>query len=130
MSSSARRAVVTGAAGFIGSNLVGQLLHRGVEVTGVDRLSDYYDPAIKAANVAAFTDHPGFTFVEADVAEVATPALLDGVQVAYHLAGQPGVRPSWGSSFAIYENDNIRATQALLEAAKEVPLERFVYASS
>jgi UDP-glucuronate 4-epimerase len=132
MSSSAvaRRAVVTGAAGFIGSNLTRQLLDRGVAVTGVDRLSDYYDPAIKAANLAPFADHPGFSFVEADLAEVATPALLDGVQVAYHLAGQPGVRPSWGRSFEIYANDNVMATQALLEAAKEVSLERLVYASS
>jgi nucleoside-diphosphate-sugar epimerase len=47
-----KRAVVTGAAGFIGSTLTERLLDRGVEVTAVDRMSDYYDPAVKAANVA------------------------------------------------------------------------------
>jgi UDP-glucuronate 4-epimerase len=124
------RAVVTGAAGFIGSHLVERLLAEGVSVLGVDRLSDYYDPAIKAANVDRLSGDPQFTFVEADLGEVATPALLDGVQVVYHLAGQPGVRPSWGRTFEIYGNDNVMATQALLEAAKEVSLERLVYASS
>jgi nucleoside-diphosphate-sugar epimerase len=124
------RAVVTGAAGFIGSHLVEQLLAEGVSVLGIDRLSDYYDPAIKAANVERLSADPEFTFVEADLAEVATPALLDGAKVVYHLAGQPGVRPSWGRTFEIYGNDNVMATQALLEAAKEVPLERLVYASS
>jgi UDP-glucose 4-epimerase len=124
------RALVTGAAGFIGSHLAERLLDRGVTVLGVDRLSDYYDPAIKAANVAPLADRPGFTFVEADLAEVASPALLEDVEVVYHLAGQPGVRPSWGRSFEIYANDNVMATQALLEAAKEAPIDRFVYASS
>jgi UDP-glucose 4-epimerase len=124
------RALVTGAAGFIGSHLTERLLDRGVTVLGVDRLSDYYDPAIKAANVAPLADRPGFTFVEADLAEVASPALLEDVEVVYHLAGQPGVRPSWGRSFEIYANDNVMATQALLEAAKEAPIDRFVYASS
>jgi nucleoside-diphosphate-sugar epimerase len=123
-------ALVTGAAGFIGSHLSERLLDAGVPVVGVDRLSDYYDPAIKAANVDVLRERDGFTFVEADLADVATPALLDGVAHVYHLAGQPGVRPSWGRSFEIYANDNVMATQALLEAAKEASLERFVYASS
>src|SRR3954454_16307445 len=124
------RALVTGAAGFIGSHLCDRLLEGGVAVLGVDRLSDYYDPAIKSSNVARLSAHQGFTFVEADIVEVAEPALLEGIDVVYHLAGQPGVRPSWGRTFEIYANDNVMATQAMLEAAKEVPLERFVYASS
>jgi UDP-glucuronate 4-epimerase len=123
-------ALITGAAGFIGSHLSERLLGQGVSVVGVDRLSDYYEPAVKAQNVERLREHAGFTFVEADLAEVASPALLDGVSHVYHLAGQPGVRPSWGRSFEIYANDNVMATQAILEAAKEVELERFVYASS
>jgi UDP-glucuronate 4-epimerase len=124
------RAVVTGAAGFIGSHLTEQLLQRGIGVLGVDRLSDYYDPAVKAANLARFADDGDFTFLEADLTEVASPALLEGAGVVYHLAGQPGVRPSWGQSFEVYAADNLMATQALLEAAKEVSLDRLVYASS
>jgi UDP-glucuronate 4-epimerase len=123
-------ALVTGVAGFIGSHLSERLLERGEAVIGVDRLSDYYDPATKAANVARLRQHPGFTFVEADLVEVAEPALLEDVDHVYHLAGQPGVRPSWGRSFEIYANDNVMATQALLEAAKEATIERVVYASS
>src|SRR3954465_8654828 len=123
-------ALVTGAGGFIGSHLAERLLADGSRGVGVDRLSDYYDPALKASRVDELRAHPDFTFVEADVAEIASPALLEGVGVVYHLAGQPGVRPSWGESFEIYENDNVMATQALLEAAKEASLERFVYSSS
>jgi UDP-glucose 4-epimerase len=125
-----RSALVTGAAGFIGSHLSERLLEGGQAVIGVDRLSDYYDPAIKARNVDRLREHPALTFIEGDLAEVAEPALLEGVSHVYHLAGQPGVRPSWGRSFEIYANDNVMATQALLEAAKEVSIERFVYASS
>ena len=121
---------MSGAAGFIGSHLTEQLLTRDASVIGVDRLSDYYDPDIKLENLRRAMDHPRFRFVEADLAEVATPDLLNEVSVVYHLAAQPGVRPSWGQSFEIYVNDNVRATQALLEAAKDVPLDRFVYASS
>jgi nucleoside-diphosphate-sugar epimerase len=123
-------ALVTGAAGFIGSHLSERLLADGRAVIGVDRLSDYYDPAIKASRVDELRSHPDFTFVEADLRDVAAPALLEGVRVVYHLAGQPGVRPSWGRDFEIYANDNVMATQALLEAAKEASLERLVYASS
>src|SRR4051794_14718352 len=92
----ATTALVTGAAGFIGSHLTERMLERGVAVIGVDRLSDYYAPTVKSANVARLAEHPAFTFVEGDLSEVAGPALLDGISVVYHLAGQPGVRPSWG----------------------------------
>jgi nucleoside-diphosphate-sugar epimerase len=124
------RALVTGVAGFIGSQLAEHLLASGATVIGVDRLSDYYDQALKLENLAQALGHDRFTFIQADIADVATPELLDGVDVVYHLAGQPGVRPSWGQSFQLYVDDNVRASQMLLEAAKEVSLERFVYASS
>jgi nucleoside-diphosphate-sugar epimerase len=125
-----RTALVSGAAGFIGSHLTEQLLADGTSVIGVDRLSDYYDPQLKRDNLAGFGADMRFTFLEGDLAELATPSLLDGVDVVYHLAGQPGVRPSWGESFKTYIDDNVAASQVLLEAAKEVSLERFVYASS
>jgi UDP-glucose 4-epimerase len=125
-----RTALVSGAAGFIGSHLTERLLADGTSVIGVDRLSDYYDPQLKRDNLAGFSADMRFTFLEGDLAELASPSLLDGVDVVYHLAGQPGVRPSWGQSFKTYIDDNVAASQALLEAAKEVALERFVYASS
>jgi UDP-glucose 4-epimerase len=125
-----RTALVSGAAGFIGSHLTEQLLAGGTSVVGIDRLSDYYDPERKRDNLREASADPRFTFLEGDLAELAKPSLLDGVDVVYHLAGQPGVRPSWGQSFQTYIDDNVAASQALLEAAKEVSLERFVYASS
>jgi nucleoside-diphosphate-sugar epimerase len=68
--------------------------------------------------------------MEADLVEADLDAALDGVDVVYHLAGQPGVRPSWGRSFDTYIRQNIQATQRLLEAARGRELTKIVYASS
>ena len=67
----------------------------------------------------------GWTWLDAPLRH-----LLDGAEVVFHLAGQPGVRPSWGSEFAIYAQRNIMATQRLLEALRDVPVRKIVYASS
>jgi UDP-glucuronate 4-epimerase len=123
-------ALVTGAAGFIGSHLTERLLGDGVEVRAVDRLSDYYDVELKRANLAVLESQSGFTFTEGDLNELDLAALLDGVDVVFHLAAQPGVRASWGREFEIYLSDNLLATQRLLEASRELELRRFVFASS
>ena len=123
--------VVTGAAGFIGSNLVDALLSRGDRVIGVDHLNDYYDPLLKRKNLAHLTHHPSFHLIEADVQQVDWSDLLQGVDVVYHQAAQAGVRASWGSGFRTYTELNVNATQVLLEAAKDAKqLKRFVFASS
>lgn len=124
------RVLVTGAAGFIGSHLVGHLLDQGYTVTGVDSFTDYYDPARKRANVARFVGRPGFQLVEQDLLHAPLQALLHDVDVVFHLAAQPGVRKSWGEDFAVYVERNILATQRLLEAARDRPLRKFVAASS
>jgi UDP-glucuronate 4-epimerase len=124
------RALVTGAAGFVGSNLARQLLREGHEVVGIDVLTDYYEVSIKRGNLASIPQ-TGFTFVEADLNTVDLGSLLADVDWIFHQAGQPGVRMSWGKDFAIYVRQNIEATQRLLEAAKDAPnLKRLVYASS
>jgi nucleoside-diphosphate-sugar epimerase len=123
-------ALVTGAAGFIGSHLAERLLADGTDLLAVDRLSDYYDVRLKRANLDALESHPGFTFVEGDLNRLDLDPLLDGVDVVFHLAAQPGVRASWGTEFQIYLDDNVLATQRLLEAARERELRRFVFASS
>lgn len=123
-------ALVTGAAGFIGSHLTEALLRDGHRVTAIDCFTDYYDVAIKRANVAAYADDARVEVVEADLLDVDLRALLEPVDVVFHQAGQPGVRLSWGDSFAVYDRMNVLATQRLLEAANGAGLDRFVYASS
>jgi nucleoside-diphosphate-sugar epimerase len=117
-----RRALVTGAAGFIGSRLVEALLGTGHEVVGLDNFSAYYDPSVKRANIAAALGDPRFSMVTDDLATVALDPLLDGVEMVFHLAGQPGVRSSWGPGFSTYVRHNIVATQRLLEALARRPI--------
>ncbi|MCX7621723.1 MAG: NAD-dependent epimerase/dehydratase family protein [Acidimicrobiales bacterium] len=123
-------ALVTGAAGFIGSHLADALLARGHTVRGVDCFTDYYDPAIKRANLVGASTNPAFTFVEDDLADADLASLLDGIDVVFHQAAQPGVRLSWQQGFARYERDNVIVTQRLLEACRDHRLVRFVFASS
>ena len=124
--------LVTGVAGFIGSTLAERLVCDGHEVVGIDNFSDYYDREIKESNLSRLADADGFTLLEEDLNKADLPALLDGVEVVYHQAGQPGVRKSWGTDFATYVDANISATQRLLEAVRHSApsLTRFVYASS
>ncbi len=125
------RALVTGCAGFVGSHLCERLLADGWDVHGVDSLSPYYDPALKRRNLEGVEDHPRFTFEHRDLADGRDATdLLDGVDTVWHLAGQPGVRLSFGRGFTDYVTANVLATQRLLEAAAGTALHRFVYASS
>lgn len=122
-------ALVTGAAGFIGSTLTDRLLADGVRVTGVDLFTDYYDPALKRGNLEGALKHPSFRLLELDLG-AADLAGLPEVDVVFHQAAQPGVRASWGREFAAYTHHNVLATQRLLERYRQSKLERFVYASS
>ncbi len=124
------RSVVTGAAGFVGSHLSEHLLAQGDEVVGIDSFTDYYDPAIKERNLAAVLDDERFTLHREDLLTAPLAELFEGADVVYHLAGQPGVRPSWGKQFGTYVSCNVLATQAVLEAARAVELPKLVYASS
>jgi len=125
------RCVVTGAAGFIGSHLADRLLGAGATVVGIDCFTDYYDPAVKHANLSALRGRPGFDLVNCDLATDDLQNLLEGAEFVFHEAGQPGVRGSWGTSFPGYVRNNVSATQRLLEAARGVGgLRRIINASS
>jgi len=124
------KAVVTGAAGFIGSHLSAALLDRGFEVLGVDCFTDYYPRPIKEANLDVNRSRKGFSFLEARIQDADLNAILDGATHVFHLAAQAGVRKSWGSDFRIYTSNNVDASQQLLEACVNRKLHRFVYASS
>jgi len=120
------RALVTGAAGFVGSHLVDALVARGDTVVGVDCYTAYYDIEQKRANARA----TGLEIVEADLRTVPIEPLLDGVDVVFHQSGQPGVRLSWSTGFAEYVEQNVIVTQRLLDAVHTAGARRFVYASS
>lgn len=123
-------ALVTGAAGFIGSHLTARLCAEGHDVVGVDSFTDYYDVALKHDNADAEMG-AGVEFIEGDLNELDLKGILDGIDVIFHLAGQPGVRASWGTEFETYTYCNIAATQRLLEACRgSSTLRRMVYASS
>jgi len=124
------KALVTGAAGFIGSHLAGRLLDRGAAVVGLDCFTDYYPRALKERNVETLRGREGFAFVEARLQDVDLDAVLEGVTHVFHLAAQAGVRRSWGRDFGVYTTHNIDATQRLLEACVGRPIEHVVYASS
>lgn len=124
------RTLVTGAAGFVGTHLCAHLLERGNDVIGIDAMTDFYDVTRKEANLASLSSWNSFTFRRQDLLTVPQQRLLDGVEVVFHLAGQPGVRASWGPEFAVYVSRNILATQHLLEAARQAPVRAIVYASS
>ncbi|WP_320669963.1 NAD-dependent epimerase/dehydratase family protein [Patulibacter defluvii] len=104
------RALVTGAAGFIGSHLVATLRERGWQTIGVDR-------------------RPGAD-VTGDIATLDLDPLVSGVDVVFHLAGRASARASWRTAFDDYLHDNVRATQRLLEAAHAARVGRVVLASS
>lgn len=124
------RALVTGAAGFIGSHLSKRLCAAGHEVVGVDAFTDYYDVSLKRANALEVV-RAGVELIEGDLNLLDLPRLLDGVEAVFHQAGQPGVRSSWGTEFSTYTQCNVDATQRLLEACRgSSTLRRLVYASS
>jgi nucleoside-diphosphate-sugar epimerase len=124
------RALITGVAGFIGSTLAERLARDNVDIVGIDCFTDYYPRAIKERNLSGLQRDAHFTFVESRIQDADLAALLADRTHVFHLAAQAGVRKSWGRDFAIYTENNIEATQALLEACVGRPLERLVYASS
>lgn len=126
--------LLTGAAGFIGMHVAESLLSRGERVIGVDSLNAYYDIRLKRARLARLAARPGFTFLQADIAnrDAVLPLAAAHPEVSriVHLAAQPGVRHSLVDPFA-YVEANVMGHLVMLELARRLPrLEHFVYASS
>ncbi len=124
------KCLVTGAAGFLGSSISERLISMGAEVIGIDCFIDYYPRALKEKNLAKLWESKQFTFIEKSLLDVNLSELLDGVDYIFHQAAQAGVRASWGKDFEIYTENNIKATQQLLDACKDKPIKRLIYASS
>lgn len=110
--------LITGIAGFIGSNLADHLLNLGHEVVGIDSFTNYYDPALKKMNAADITAK-GAIIYNKDLAADDLTESLDNVEMIYHLAGQPGISAT--TSFEKYLRNNVIATHRLINAASNLP---------
>lgn len=124
--------LVTGAAGFIGSNLTLRLLERGDNVVGIDNHNDYYDPSIKEARLSRHVNHPNYTHLRIDLVD------RDAIEAAFathkpqrvvNLAAQAGVRYSIENPLA-YINSNIVGFAHVLEGCRHHGVDHLVYASS
>jgi UDP-glucuronate 4-epimerase len=127
--------VITGGAGFIGSNLIRTLIQKdpAVHITCIDDFDPFYSPAIKQLNIQDFVNHPHFHLLTNDLG--ITPgnelsSIITGpVDAIIHLAAKAGVRPSINNS-AAYQQANVMGLQHLLNFAKEKNIQQFVFASS
>ena len=124
--------LVTGSAGFIGSELTLKLLARGDIVVGIDNHNDYYDPAIKEARIDRFIDNPNYTHIRADLTD---HQAIEGIftnyksDVVVNLAAQAGVRYSIENPLA-YINSNIVGFAHILEGCRHNDVKHLVYAST
>lgn len=125
------KALVTGAAGFIGSHLCERLLRDGWAVVGLDNFDDFYDPQVKRRNIAGCHKNEGFRLVEADIRDRAAmnEVVGGGADVIVHLAAKAGVRPSIAEPL-LYADVNINGTVVLLDAARKHNVPKFIFASS
>lgn len=122
-------AVVTGAAGFIGSHLVDALLDSGLTVVGVDRRCPQTD-LLARSNLNRALPDPAFSLVHTDLGYADLDPIVTGADCVFHLAAVPGVRRSWGAAFPEYVAANVSATARLVAACERTGVRRLVYASS
>ena len=136
--SNAMATLITGGAGFIGSRLAARLLHSGEHVVIIDNFNDYYDPAIKRANirtlyeVAKVSSGRGLDLIEGDIRDQATVRdayELYGVTRVAHLAAMAGVRSS-AEQGRLYADVNTSATVTLLDEARRHDVTTFVLGST
>ena len=124
--------LITGAAGFIGSHLCERLVSRGDTVITLDNFNDYYDPARKRENVYQLSNHSCFILREADICDEETINRIFAEhrpEAVVHLAAYGAVRFSIGRA-KLYTDVNIGGSINLLEAAREIGVENFVFAST
>ena len=131
--SSAKKILITGGAGFIGGHLTERLLADGNGVFVIDNFNDFYDPSVKAANVAKFAGNPAYTLVRGDLRD---DAAMDQIfaygpfDTVVHLAAMAGVRPSLINP-SYYMDVNVNGSQKLIDRiAPHASRTRLVFGSS
>ncbi len=128
----AKKYLVTGAAGFIGSHVAHKLLARGDEVVGLDNLNEYYDVTLKHARLERLKKLPNFRFVKLDLESQSGMTELfakEKFERVVHLAAQAGVRYSIDFPHT-YINSNVTGTLNVLEGCRHNKVEHLVYAST
>ena len=127
--------LVTGGAGFIGSNLIHHLFttQKEVFITCLDDFDPFYSEEIKQMNISGFQNNPGFCLLNDDISRISAKELAEKisspVDVIVHLAAKAGVRPSILDPVS-YQQANVIGLQNLLDFAKEAKCKQFVFASS
>lgn len=124
--------LVTGCAGFIGSNLIDKLLDMGTSVVGIDNFDNYYNKSIKLRNIRDAQKNTNFTFYEGDIRNKDFIKMLFNkydFDMIFHMAARPGVRSSIKYP-ELYNNINAIGTLKLLEACINTNIKKFVFASS
>ncbi|MDZ7587504.1 MAG: NAD-dependent epimerase/dehydratase family protein, partial [Patescibacteria group bacterium] len=127
-----KKVLVTGNAGFIGSNLTKRLLELGYKVIGIDNFNDYYEPQRKEKNVAEFSNNSNFNQKRLDILDQGKLELIFSQvrpEIVIHLAARAGVRPSLKDP-ELYYQVNVVGTKNLLELAKKYQVKQFILASS
>ncbi len=126
------KVLVSGAAGFIGSNLAEKLARRGDEVVGLDNFNDYYDPAKKRTNEQRLAAYPNFKMIEADIRDREQVLALfeeERFESVAHLAALAGVRPAVKYP-DLYVEVDYNGSQNLMDAARFTQVQNFVFAST
>ena len=123
-----RHILVTGGAGFIGSNLIGPLL-RDFKVTTIDNFDDFYSRKQKELNLKALLENRNFTFIEGDLRKTKDLEKASNIDIIIHLAAKAGTRASINAPM-LYQNVNVSGTQVLLEFARKRNIKQFLFASS
>ena len=127
--------LITGGAGFIGSNLIRHLFQQetDIQITCIDNFDPFYSPEIKLFNISDFINNPNFNLLRNDLGETPSVDLVNlvkkPVDKIIHIAAKAGVRPSIINPLA-YQQSNVIGLQNLLEFAKAKRIRQFVFASS
>jgi len=133
MSNFQKHYLVTGGAGFIGSQVIRELVNKDVKVTCIDNFDTFYSKEIKLLHISGFSDLPNFSLLPIDLDTVSVnelkKAVITPVDAIIHLAAKAGVRPSIDNPVA-YQKTNILGTQQLLDFAVQAGVKKFVFASS